>query len=148
MYWVKILDMVKKMNISEEELSGVSVILGEAMTFHYSRDHYWPSLADEDVIKFKIENSYIEQSEILTALGIEVEPRKWRSKYTYCEEVVDFGPLWDFYRIVDVKETWVTFPLSLLTIDNEKDIKMKLKKKSKKNNEVEHNFRKIRVLRK
>ena len=138
MYWSKLLTMVENMNLSKADLYGVRQVIWEAIYYYNSRHHWSPEPKKTDVVKFRIDGRYIEQSDILTSLGIIVEPREWSEEFTYCEEVVDFCPLWDLSCIVDKKETWIIFPFSLFSVDEEKDILEKLNNNDKSRKKVKY----------
>lgn len=137
---------MEDMNISIKDLRLMGKIIYEAIHYYLIRHHCSTFFDKKDVVKFRIKNVYIEQSEILTAFGIIVEPRKWKEEFSYCYEGVDFGPLWDLSRMVDKEETWVTVPFSLLSIKKEDDVLEILRDSDKKRARVRYDDNKIKVI--
>ena len=118
-------NLIDTLNLEKKELANIKIIIKKASYLYLS------IMQQKEIpatLKFDIADLYINQSIILSNLGISVYPKSWKQEHTDYEGD-PFVPSDRLSWATTESKTTVVFPTKLFTTDKKDDILNRVKKK-------------------
>lgn len=125
MYIEEFYSLVDELDLSEKDVDDLKIIIRRAAYQYLLK--MWQNELNEKLV-FCIDGWYINQSELLSKLGISVSPKSWKQSHAdYGDN--PFGPSDNVSWTTTETETSVVFPTKLFKSDKKEDILKIVKKK-------------------
>lgn len=118
MYIEELYGLIDELDLKKEDVDDMKIIIRKA-SYQYLLKMWQNQLSDN--LEFVIDGWYIEQSELLSKLGISVSPKSWNQLYTSYGDN-PFGPSDSVSFTSTECKTYVLFPTRLFKDDKRDDI--------------------------